>query len=97
MLHVGNFPKLMLFMRYVGKYGAARQATQHMHTACYTHTLGISNTYCFFHGNSGCEHVLPLYGHCLSCIFRDTEDTACSTFRKPNAQFSVNKNKEMEF
>ena len=46
-----------------------------------------------------CEHasVLPLYGNCLSCICRDTEDPACSTFRRPNSQFSVNKNKDLEF
>jgi hypothetical protein len=46
-----------------------------------------------------CEHasMLPSYGHCLSCICRDAEDIACSTFRRPNARFSVNKNKELEF
>ena len=32
------------------------------------------------------EHasLLPLYGHFLSCLCRDTEDTACSTFRRHN-------------
>ena len=99
MLHVGNFPKLMLFMRYVGKYGAARQATQHMCTAYYitkaTHTythLEYVILTAFPWQQWLCEHasMLPLYGHCLSCICRDTEDTACRTFRRPNAQFSVN-------
>ena len=104
MLHVGNFPKLMLFMRYVEKYGAARQSTQHMRTACYitkaihTHLEYVILT-AFPWEQWLCEHasVLPLYGHCLSCICRDSEDTVCSTFRSPNTQFSVNKNKELEF
>jgi hypothetical protein len=68
-------------------------------THTHTHTLTICYTYCFTVATVvmwTCLTVTFIWT-VLSFIWRDTEDTACSTFRRPNTWFSVNKNKELEF